>query len=131
MAIKSDAILECFRQRDGDTDTLLPRDATYRLMQAILAERSFSDLDALAKFCQDPQNLRPWLPNELDRRVLADRLMKGLHDMYFLDVRVASRAVPSLADHQGGGVPTMPRAAFASQELPVPQPRPPFRWRLL
>ena len=132
MPLNHDAILDYLKQRDGDAGSLLPPDATYGLMRAILADRNFGDIDALARFCQDSENLRPWLLNELDRRALADRLTKVLHDMFFAEIRAAKRTVSMLSDHPWGWPGSEPTSTFDGLGLPLPQLQPTrFRLRLM
>jgi|GEM_PF-1876810 len=51
----------------------------YHLMAMILERHDSDDVDSLIAFCEDPDNLQPWLPSEADRIVFSDMLVERLH----------------------------------------------------
>ncbi len=54
------------------------RNVSYHLVELIVTQHGFDDLDPLIEFCEDPNNLHPWLPSEADRIVFSGDLVEGL-----------------------------------------------------
>ena len=48
------------------------------LLRLILTRHDFATLDDLVAFCDEPANLRTWLPSTTDRMAFSARLADGL-----------------------------------------------------
>lgn len=80
MATDADPMIRYFQVRDGHGRGQLLHDAAYRLVRAALAKHDFHGFDQVMSFCEDPENLRPWLPSDPDRMLFVQGLRQGLHD---------------------------------------------------
>ena len=89
MSIAKDAILAHFGTPHGGGPAQMWSDMVYALMRVILSKVDFENLEQLAEFCDDPNNLVPWVSGESDRVVFASRLAEGVREMI---ARVGSEA---------------------------------------
>lgn len=85
-------MIQYFQERDGQGRGRLLRNAAYRLVRATLARQDFGGFDRLMSFCEDSENLRPWLPSAADRIRFAEGLRRGLHEADVADVEPADGA---------------------------------------
>jgi hypothetical protein len=143
MAIDSDLIVEHFKNRHGHGRGEFLHNAAYYLIRMILSQRSFQSVHDLTTFCENPENLRWWLPSESDRIIFSDGLLEGLQE--FRETRTSAsaststststptsaKADPALKPHGWAERPA-PEAPHHREELPMPlNRRGPFRWRLV
>jgi len=56
------------------------RNIACQLALLIAAQKQFQTIAELHEFCRDPENLRPWLPNDADRVNLAAELASSLQN---------------------------------------------------
>jgi hypothetical protein len=75
------AILAHFQQRRGRGRGRYLHNVAYHLIRIILGQREFDSLESLIAFCDDPDNLCPWLPMEADRIILSNGLVQGLREL--------------------------------------------------
>lgn len=101
MAINNDSIIEHFKHRGGHGRGQLLYNTTYYLMRMILADRSFESFEGLASFCEDPENLRTWLPCEADRVIFSEGLRLGLHELVETKHPATTMAAASAHGPQG------------------------------
>lgn len=88
----SERILVYLQQRGGKCRDQLLGNIPYYLASAILEHHAFDTIESLMSFCEDPDNMRPWLPSEADRVVFSDELLQRLREI-------------------GSGVPTRPQTS--------------------
>jgi len=81
MPIDKDSVLTHFRTRRNDERNRVWSDMAYVLMRMILSKVEFDSVEDLAKFCDDPNNLLPWLSGESDRVIFASRLAERVQEM--------------------------------------------------
>lgn len=74
-------ILIHLRQYRGFRGDQLLGNVPYYLANAILEHHAFDTIESLIAFCEDPDNMRPWLPSEADRIVFSDELVQRLHEI--------------------------------------------------
>jgi hypothetical protein len=105
VSIEKDLILDYLGNRERNGEGRLMQEAAYYLMRLIFRARDFDSLQQLAEFCQDPDNLRPWLRNETDRLVLSEELcedLREMNDIRHLRERAAKRVAPRRSRHPRG-----------------------------
>ena len=81
MPIDKDSVLIHFRTRRTEGRNRVWSDMAYVLMRVILSKVEFDSIDELAKFCDEPNNLLPWVSSESDRVVFASRLGERVREM--------------------------------------------------
>jgi len=81
MPIDKDLVLTHFRTRRNDERNRVWSDMAYVLMRMILSKVEFDSVEDLAKFCDDPNNLLPWVSSESDRVIFASRLAERVREM--------------------------------------------------
>ena len=81
MPIDKELILTHFRSRHGKGPNHVWSDMTYILMRVILSKVEFESIEQLAWFCDDPNNLLPWVASETDRTVFSGKLAEGVRAM--------------------------------------------------
>ncbi len=74
-------ILDYFSRRNGSGSGRHLHGVAFYLMEHILSQRQFEDIESLEAFCRKPDNLGPWLPSEADRIVFGGGLVEGLGEM--------------------------------------------------
>ncbi len=74
-------ILAHLHQRSGRVREQYLGNVPYYLASAILEHHEFDTIDSLIAFCEDPDNMRPWLPSETDRIVFSDELATRLRQI--------------------------------------------------
>lgn len=74
-------IREHFRHRTGRGRGQYLHDTAHYLIEIILERCDFEDVGSLIAFCEDPDNLRPWLPTEADRIIFSEGLVQGLREI--------------------------------------------------
>ncbi len=104
-----DRVLIRLRQRAGLHRGQLLSDVPYYLADAILEHHSFETIECLIAFCENPDNLKPWLPSEADRIVFSHDLVQRLHEL-----RTEASARPRASSHQDGLAPVNVRASCST-----------------
>ncbi|MBP7933417.1 MAG: hypothetical protein KA354_02105 [Phycisphaerae bacterium] len=79
MVNQTDRIVRYFRRRCGEGRIL--HNAACHLLQLILEQPGTDRVEDLMAFCGNPENLKPWLPNETDRLIFSEGLLEGLRDL--------------------------------------------------
>lgn len=74
-------ILVLLQQGDGLCRDQALGNIPYYLASAILEHDTFDTIDSLIAFCEDPDNLRPWVPSEADRIIFSDELAQRLRQI--------------------------------------------------
>ena len=78
MAIDHDQIMRYFRLRHPFGGGHYLDNVTCQLAAMILQQREFPDVHSFIAFCEDPDNLRSWLPSGDDRVVFSADLVQIL-----------------------------------------------------
>lgn len=76
-----DRILPQLQRYDGTRPDQLLGNIPYYLARAILGHHAFETIESLIVFCEDPDNLQPWLPSETDRIVFSNELVQRLREI--------------------------------------------------
>ncbi len=92
MPIEKDSVLAHFRTRGNEGRNRVWSDMAYVLMRVILSKVEFDRVEDLAKFCDDPNNLLPWVSSESDRVIFASRLAERVREMMSQAASNAARA---------------------------------------
>ncbi len=71
----------------------------YYLASAILERHAFDSIESLIVFCEHPDNTQAWLPNEADRVIFSDELVRRLREMHS-DAAMASQTSVAMAKPQ-------------------------------
>ena len=78
MAIDHDQIMRYFRLRHTFGRGHYRDNVTCQLAAMILQQHEFPDVHSFVAFCEDPDNLRSWLPSGDDRVVFSADLVQTL-----------------------------------------------------
>jgi hypothetical protein len=81
MPIDKDLVLDYLGSREDDGRERLLHQAAYYLMRLIFRKKRFGSVEQLLEFCEEPENLHPWLPNETDRILLSGELRDSLQNL--------------------------------------------------
>jgi len=85
---------EFFAERAAETaDRQLGR-IEFGLIHHLTRQREFPSVDALVRFCRDPQNLQGLLPDPRDRRLFSRRLVDALLEYRHLETDAATGVRP-------------------------------------
>ena len=78
MAISRDQILELLVQSRWSSKWATVDRLVYHLASLILEQREFESVRDFLDFCNDPANLRTWLPSGDDRKTCSNSLLETL-----------------------------------------------------
>ncbi len=80
-SLPSDTILAHLRRCGGSGCGQHLANVPYHLMSMIFNQHDFDSLGSLIAFCEEPRNLKRWLPSEADRIVFSNELVQCLREM--------------------------------------------------